>query len=109
MKILEKEIEFSFTNVDNIEKIDMELKRITEMQNKKFDDYIQELKFSCKIIKEFFDNVIEENFSEDAPNDYEYLSDEFDKFTSLYIQATQKSAEKLKKKASKYDIKRIKR
>lgn len=108
MKILGKEIEFSFTDVDFIEKTDNELNKIKDLQDKKFDSYMEELKYTCTIIKDFFSNIFNEDFS-NVKNDYVYLLEEFDSFNSKYIEKTKEANEKLNKKFSKYDLKRVKR
>lgn len=108
MKILGKEIEVSFTDVDFMEKTDIELNKINNLKENKFDNYMEELKFTCNIIKDFFHNIFDEDFS-NVKNDYIYLIEEFENFTKKYIEETKKARKKLDDKFSKYDLKRIKR
>lgn len=108
MNILGKEIEVSFTDVDFIEKTNNELEKINDLKETKFDNYMEELKFTCKVIKEFFSTIFDEDFSE-VKNDYLYLIEQFEDFNAKYIDETQKAKKKLNDKYSKYDLKRIKR
>lgn len=109
MKILGKEADICFTDVDVMEKIDNELNDIGNIEERKFDNYIQELRFTCNRIKQYFNTVIADGFADDIPNDYELLMTEFNNFNELYLEANKKAKDKVNKVKSKYNVKRVQR
>lgn len=67
MKILEKEIEFDFLDVDNLEKYEIaleqyldEVNKIKQFQGKDSEGY----KMLCEIVYDFFDKIIEKGAGE---------------------------------------------
>lgn len=67
MKIRDVDVDFSFTDADDIEKFEIEAKKIEEISNnyeKKEMSTADVIREECNIIENFFDNVFEKGISQ---------------------------------------------
>ncbi len=67
MKIRDIEVNFNFLDADDIEKFEKEAKKVQEESNKKSTQemtYSEAIREECKIIDNFFDNVLGEGTSQ---------------------------------------------
>lgn len=66
MKIKDVEVNFSFTDADDVERFENEAKKVkqkTETRKKKETSIAEAIREECNIIEEFFDNVFGEGIA----------------------------------------------
>lgn len=111
MKILGKEIDFSFSNIDNLEKIK---KAYTEMQSSQLqgNDFIEMMKNYCSLVRNFVNEIFGEGFDVELfgnDNDYETMTDAVIDISEEFIKNKMSLEEKYEKLNKKYSKNRIRR
>lgn len=111
MKILGKEIDFSFSNIDNLEKIK---KAYTEMQSSQLqgNDFIEMMKNYCSLVRNFVNEIFGEGFDVELfgnDNDYEIMTDAVIDISEEFIKNKMSLEEKYEKLNKKYSKNRIRR
>lgn len=111
MKILGKQIDFSFSNIDNLEKIK---KAYTEMQSAQLqgDDFIEMMKNYCSLVRDFVNEIFGEGFDIELfgqDNDYEIMTDAVIDISEEFIKNKMSLEEKYEKLNKKYSKSRLKR
>lgn len=111
MKILGKEIDFSFSNIDNLEKIK---KAYTEMQLSQLqgNDFIEMMKNYCSLVRNFVNEIFGEGFDVELfgnDNDYEIMTDAVIDISEEFIKNKMSLEEKYEKLNKKYSKNRIRR
>lgn len=111
MRLGNIEVDFSFTNTNNLRKLEEAYKRVLEKgekNSKKTIDFIEKMDNECNIGREFFNEVFGEGidkklFGED--NDYEKIMDMLENVMEEY----QKQYKRIDEKYSKYSSNRAQR
>lgn len=111
MKILGKEIDYSFSNIDNLEKIK---KAYLEMQDAKLegDDFIEMMKNYCALVRNFVNVIFGDGFDKELfgeTNDYEIMTDAVVEISEEFIKNRMSLEDKYSKLNKKYSKDRIKR
>lgn len=111
MKILGKEIDYSFSNIDNLEKIK---KAYLEMQDAKLegDDFIEMMKKYCALVRNFVNVIFGEGFDKELfgeTNDYEIMTDAVVEISEEFIKNRMSLEDKYSKLNKKYSKDRIRR
>lgn len=111
MKILGKEIDYSFSNINNLEKIKT---AYTNMQNAQLngEDFIEMMRNYCILVRKFVNEIFGENFDKELfgeENDYEIMTDAVVEISEEFIKNKISLEEKYSKLNKKYSKNRIKR
>lgn len=102
MKISNIEIEFDFLDADNVEKFEEEAKKVVEKsKTEKEMSYSEALRFECKVVEEFIDNVFGKGISEKIFKGKKNLKEHINVFQQL-VDEKNKSQEELQKLYDKY-------
>ena len=111
MNILGKEINYSFSNIDNLEKIK---KAYTEMQDVQLqgEDFIEVMKNYCNSVRNFVNVIFGDDFDKELfgdTNDYEIMTDAVVEISEEFIKNKMSLDAKYEKLNKKYSKNRIKR
>jgi antitoxin component HigA of HigAB toxin-antitoxin module len=106
MKILDKEIDFNLTDVDNMEKFRNALEKVQKLsaENKETDE-IKQLRFLCQTIRDCFIEIFGNDELLPKNNDYIVLIEAFEDLSFAYKNKNETGLEKLQSALSKYGIK----
>lgn len=94
MKLKDIEVEFSFTDADDLERFENEAKKVkekSESYNKKEMNISDTIRAECKIIEEFFDGVFGEKTSEKLFKGKKNLKEHMDIFTDIINEKVKQS------------------
>lgn len=111
MKILDVEIDFSLSDIDNIEKIKKGYENVLDKEAivaESKADFLTAMKKECEIAKTFFDEVFGIGTAEKLfgnKNDYEVIMDALAEVVDKYVENHQR----LQNKFSKYSSNRAQR
>ena len=106
MKILDKEIEFNLTDVDNMEKFRNALEKVQKLSaESKEKDEIKQLRFLCQTIRDCFTEIFGNDELLPKNNDYIVLIEAFEDLSYAYKSRNETGLEKLQSTLSKYGIK----
>lgn len=111
MKLGNVEVEFSFTNTNNLRKLEQAYKTVLEKADKNTKenkDFIQRIDNECNIGREFFNEVFGEGIDKKifgVENDYEVIMDMLD----CVIKEYEKQYKTIGEKYSKYSSNRAQR
>lgn len=111
MKILDKEIDFSFSKINNLEKIK---KAYLEMQEAelKGDDFIEMMKNYCALVRNFVNEIFGEGFDKELfgeDDDYDIMTNAVIEISEEFIKNRMSLEEKYEKINKKYSKNRLKR
>ena len=105
MKILDKEIEYNLTNVDNMEVLKKAIEDVKEKTNSiDKSDYISSLKQLCQIIRDCFKTVFNDKEVLPKENDYVLLMQAFTDLCVAFASTQQDANDKFQKVITKYKI-----
>lgn len=111
MKLGNIEVEFSFTNTNNLRKLEQAYKTVLEKADKntkESKDFIERMDNECNIGREFFNEVFGEGIDKKIfgeENDYEVIMDMLD----YVVQEYEKQYKAMGEKYSKYSSNRAQR
>lgn len=94
MKLKDIEVDFSFTDADDLERFENEAKKVkekAESYNKKEMNISDAIRAECKIIEEFFDGVFGEKTSEKLFKGKKDLKEHMDIFTDIVNEKVKQS------------------
>lgn len=103
MKILDKEIDFSLTVVENMEKMQNALSKIENMKIEPKND-IEKLKFLCNAIRDCFIEIFGNDDMLPKENDYVLLFKAFQDLAYAYKNKNETGMNELKAALTKYGI-----
>lgn len=111
MKILDKEVDFSFSKINNLEKIK---KAYLEMQKAelKNDDFIEMMKNYCTLVRNFVNEIFGEGFDKELfgkEDDYDIMTNAVIEISEEFIKNRMSLEEKYEKINKKYSKNRLKR
>lgn len=113
MKILENNIEFNFTDVDNMEKVQNALENVENKSKKTIEEKnnIKKMRMECEIIRECFVEIFGDDKLLPENNDYKLIFQAFAELTFNFAEAQEEANKEtqniMNKTFEKYNIKRI--
>lgn len=113
MKILDKEIDFNLTDLDNMEKIENAMKTVQKKSLENKETGIKKLRIESEIVKNCFDEIFgAENNIIAKNNDYAVIMKAFEELSIAFLNAQIETTSMMKKglnNVKKYSVDRIKR